>query len=191
MSTTLVVNPRDDTPFVALAERLVADGVRSPRTFRSGFGGSTLTWSSGPESSMARRSRSGTSIETAIGSLVPGGTTEEADVSELENDLRATAEDIAADATRLAAIEEEKAGLETDDPRLVELSAEGEAIARRLVPKTVPKASWPPRHWRPTVRRLSDPRDRPHDGPRPCRSATISPDSMPGGSRSPVPSGTN
>ena len=30
MSTTLVVNPRDDTPFVALAERLVADGVRSP-----------------------------------------------------------------------------------------------------------------------------------------------------------------
>jgi hypothetical protein len=30
MSTTLVVNPRNDTPFVALAERLVADGVRSP-----------------------------------------------------------------------------------------------------------------------------------------------------------------
>ena len=30
MSTTLVVNPRDDTPFVTMAERLVADGVRSP-----------------------------------------------------------------------------------------------------------------------------------------------------------------
>jgi len=30
MSTTLVVNPRDDTPFVALAERVVAEGVRSP-----------------------------------------------------------------------------------------------------------------------------------------------------------------
>jgi len=30
MSTTLVVNPREDTPFVTLAERLVADGVRSP-----------------------------------------------------------------------------------------------------------------------------------------------------------------
>jgi hypothetical protein len=30
MSTTLVVNPRDDTHFVALAERLLADGVRSP-----------------------------------------------------------------------------------------------------------------------------------------------------------------
>ena len=30
MPTTIVVNPRDDTPFVALAEKLVADGVRSP-----------------------------------------------------------------------------------------------------------------------------------------------------------------
>jgi hypothetical protein len=30
MSTTLVVNPRDDSRFVALAEKLVADGVRSP-----------------------------------------------------------------------------------------------------------------------------------------------------------------
>lgn len=29
MSTTLVVNPRDDSPFVALAEKLVAD-VHSP-----------------------------------------------------------------------------------------------------------------------------------------------------------------
>ena len=57
-------------------------------------------------------------------------------MSELESDLRATAEDIAADATRLAEIEDEKAGLEADDPRLVELSAEGEALARRLVPKT-------------------------------------------------------
>jgi hypothetical protein len=57
-------------------------------------------------------------------------------VSDLENDLRATAEDIAADAARLAAIEEEKAGLGSDDPRLLELSAEGEAIARRLMPKT-------------------------------------------------------
>jgi hypothetical protein len=67
---------------------------------------------------------------------VSGGNRKEADVSELENDLRATAEDIAADATRLAAIEDKKAGLEADDPRLTELSAEGEAIARRLVPKT-------------------------------------------------------
>jgi hypothetical protein len=67
---------------------------------------------------------------------VSEGNHREADVSELENDLRATAEDIAADATRLAEIEDEKAGLEADDPRLVELSAEGEELARRLVPKT-------------------------------------------------------
>ena len=57
-------------------------------------------------------------------------------MSDVENDLRATAEDIAADAARLAAIEDEKARLESDDPRLLELSAEGERIARRLVPKT-------------------------------------------------------
>lgn len=30
MPTTLVVNPRGDTPFVALAERLAADDVRTP-----------------------------------------------------------------------------------------------------------------------------------------------------------------
>jgi hypothetical protein len=58
-------------------------------------------------------------------------------VSDLDSDLRATAEDIAADAARLTEIENEKARLGTDDPRLVELSAEGEAIARRLLPKTV------------------------------------------------------
>ena len=58
-------------------------------------------------------------------------------MSDLDSDLRATAEDIAADAARLTEIENEKARLGTDDPRLVELSAEGEAIARRLVPKTV------------------------------------------------------
>ncbi len=57
-------------------------------------------------------------------------------MSELENDLRATAEDIAADAARLTEIEVEKTRLGSDDPRLLELSAEGEAIARRLVPKT-------------------------------------------------------
>lgn len=67
---------------------------------------------------------------------MPEGHHKEAEVSDLENDLRATAEDIAADAARLAAIEEEKARLGSDDPRLLELSAEGEAIARRLVPKT-------------------------------------------------------
>src|SRR5436189_17910 len=58
-------------------------------------------------------------------------------MSDQEQDLRATEEDIAADSTRLADIEREKAGLEPDDPRLTQLSAEGERLARRIVPKTV------------------------------------------------------
>ena len=57
-------------------------------------------------------------------------------MSELEHDLRATAEDIAADSARLAEIEEVKADLDPQDPRLVALSVEGETLAGRLVPKT-------------------------------------------------------
>lgn len=57
-------------------------------------------------------------------------------MSELENDLRATSEDIAADAARLASIEVEKTRLDAHDPRIAVLSAESEWIARRLVPKT-------------------------------------------------------
>lgn len=55
----------------------------------------------------------------------------------LEEDLRATAGSIEADADRLAAIEDEKKLLGSDDPRLLELSAEAELIARRLLPKTI------------------------------------------------------
>ena len=55
---------------------------------------------------------------------------------ELEDDLRATAESIAADAERLTAIEEEKEALTADDPRLIELSAESKRLAKGLVPKT-------------------------------------------------------
>ena len=53
------------------------------------------------------------------------------------DDLRATSEDVAADAERLRQIEERKQALPPDDPELIELSAEAERIARRLVPKTV------------------------------------------------------
>jgi hypothetical protein len=38
---------------------------------------------------------------------------------------------------RLAAIEDEKKALGSDDPRLLELSREAELISKRLVPKTV------------------------------------------------------
>ena len=56
---------------------------------------------------------------------------------DLEGDLRATAEDIAADAAEIKAIEEVKVELDPEDPRVRELSAEGERLARRLVPKAV------------------------------------------------------
>ena len=57
--------------------------------------------------------------------------------SDIEGDLRATAEDIAADAAQIKAIEDEKATLDPEDPRAQELSAKGEHLARQLVPKTV------------------------------------------------------
>ena len=52
------------------------------------------------------------------------------------DDLRATSEDVAADAERLRLIEERKQSLSDDDPELIALSAEAERIARGLVPKT-------------------------------------------------------
>jgi len=58
-------------------------------------------------------------------------------MDELEEDIRATAQSIEADADRLAAIEDEKKALDSSDPRLLELSREAELISKRLVPKTV------------------------------------------------------
>lgn len=57
--------------------------------------------------------------------------------SDLEVDLKATAEDIAADAAQIQALEEEKADLDPADPRVQELSEKSERLARQLVPKTV------------------------------------------------------
>lgn len=53
-----------------------------------------------------------------------------------EEDLRATAEAIQDDAVRLKELEEEKAGLEIDDPRVNDLSREIERLARGLAEKT-------------------------------------------------------
>lgn len=58
-------------------------------------------------------------------------------MDDLEEDIRATAQSIEADADRLAAIEDEKKALGSDDPRLLELSREAELISKRLVPKTI------------------------------------------------------
>ncbi len=62
-------------------------------------------------------------------------------MADSDDDLRATAEDIAADATRLAEIENQKASLETDDPKLKDLSAESEELAKGLVPKTAAESA--------------------------------------------------
>ena len=58
-------------------------------------------------------------------------------MDELEEDIRATAQSIETDADRLAAIEDEKKLLDSDDPRLLELSREAELISKRLVPQTI------------------------------------------------------
>lgn len=57
-------------------------------------------------------------------------------MADVEDDLRATGETIAADAQRLADVEREKATLEVDDPRMADLSAEVERLAQRIVPLT-------------------------------------------------------
>jgi hypothetical protein len=56
---------------------------------------------------------------------------------DLRGDIQATAEDIAADSEALQGIETEKATLDTDDPRLLELSEEAKALARGIASKTV------------------------------------------------------
>jgi len=59
----------------------------------------------------------------------------ERDLSEVEQDLRATAEDIAADALDLKAIEERKAKLAPGDRRLVTLSEAAEDLAQQVAAK--------------------------------------------------------
>jgi len=56
---------------------------------------------------------------------------------DLESDIHATAEDVAADATALEAIESEKATVDAEDPRALELASEAEELARSIACKTV------------------------------------------------------
>lgn len=55
---------------------------------------------------------------------------------DLENDIQATAEDIAADADVLQEIEAEKAGIDPADPRALELAARAVELARGIATKT-------------------------------------------------------
>ncbi len=56
---------------------------------------------------------------------------------ELASDIQTTAEDIAADADALQAIETEKAKIDPTDQRAVDLATQAERLARGIVSKTV------------------------------------------------------
>jgi hypothetical protein len=56
---------------------------------------------------------------------------------DLQSDIQATAEDIAADSAALHGIESEKATLDAEDPRLLDLSEKAKALAREIASKTV------------------------------------------------------
>ena len=56
---------------------------------------------------------------------------------DLQSDIQATADDIAADSEALHGIETQKAALDADDPRLVELSEAARALGRAIASKTV------------------------------------------------------
>ena len=54
------------------------------------------------------------------------------ELSDLASDIRVTAQDVAADAARVAEIERTKAALPVTDPRLPELAKESEALAEKI-----------------------------------------------------------
>lgn len=56
---------------------------------------------------------------------------------DLESDIQATAEDIAADAAVLQLVEAEKAAMEVGDPRALHLAKRAEDLAHGLASKTV------------------------------------------------------
>ena len=57
------------------------------------------------------------------------------ELTELQNDIKATAEDIAADAERVKAIEVEKRSLPADHPRMTDLADQAESLAESMVDK--------------------------------------------------------
>jgi hypothetical protein len=56
-------------------------------------------------------------------------------MSEIEDDIHATAESLAAESDRLEAIEKEKADLAAHDPRRLVLAAEAEEITLKMAAK--------------------------------------------------------
>lgn len=56
-------------------------------------------------------------------------------LTELHEDLRSTAEDLAADAARVRQIETEKAGLHPTDPKVAKLAEESEELTAQMADK--------------------------------------------------------
>ena len=54
---------------------------------------------------------------------------------DLQSDIHATAEDIAADSQALRGIETEKATIDAEDPRALELASQAEALAHEIAAK--------------------------------------------------------
>ena len=61
----------------------------------------------------------------------------ERDMSEVGQDLRATSEDIAADAVQLKELEDRKSQLQPGDHRLVSLSEAAEDLAEQIAAKAI------------------------------------------------------
>ena len=60
----------------------------------------------------------------------------ERDMTEIDDDLRATAEDVFSDAGELKAIEKVKAALPADDPRVLPLARKAEQLGAKIAAKT-------------------------------------------------------
>ena len=57
-------------------------------------------------------------------------------MSDIDDDLHATADAIAHDAAAIQAIEEQKTDLAADDPKVITLSAESARLARKVMVNT-------------------------------------------------------
>jgi hypothetical protein len=61
---------------------------------------------------------------------------QERNLSEIEEDIRSTAEDVFADAAELKSIEKVKATLPADDPRLLGLAKKADELGEKIAAKT-------------------------------------------------------
>ena len=130
MRRSIMVNPMSDAGFVDAAERaLETAGTHEAlaEALRDAY----------PDVVVRPRSLSGESFEIWYvyrdGRWVdPGGG--RSDVGD-RGGLRTTAEAIKVDAERVKDIEEEKLGLDGDDPRVPALAVEAEVVAERLLEK--------------------------------------------------------